>query len=342
MIVTAGWNLEVDDPSRIHGAETAARLAGLTAGLAARDVAACELAAVELATNLTRYADAGRLLINAFGPEPGMVQLVAVDKGPGIGDVGASMVDGYSTTGDSLGAGLGACRRIAAVFDLYSLPGQGTAVLVQIGRADAAEPAEPAVRVGGVVTPHPAETAIGDGWGAVRSGDLLTLAVVDGLGHGVKAADARHVALETVRRRPDAEPQGMLDELDAALRGTRGAAGAVAQLDTRSGGMRFGGVGNLTARLHRGPRVDVLVSRPGILGMGKRPRPYERGPVSWDDPGMLVMSTDGVGGWDLGRYPGVERRHPAIAAALIWRDAWRGTDDATVVVASRSPARGTA
>jgi hypothetical protein len=44
--------------------------------------------------------------------------------------------------------------------------------------------------------------------------------------------------------------------------------------------------------------------------------------------------------WDPADYPGADRHHPAILAALIWRDALRGNDDATVVVARASPENG--
>ncbi|HEX2312730.1 MAG TPA: SpoIIE family protein phosphatase [Thermomonospora sp.] len=329
MIVTAGWNLAVDDPSRVHEAETTARAAAVAAGLSRADVAACELAAVELATNLVRYAREGRLLVNAFGPEPGMVQLLAVDRGPGIGDVPASMTDGFST-GRSLGGGLGACRRAAACFDLYSVPGQGTVVLVQIGTSAAGH----GVRTGAVVTPHPAEAALGDGCAVIAGDDVLTLAVVDGLGHGVGAAEARHVAVEAVRHRPWTTPSELVAEMDATLRGTRGAAAAVARIEPRRGVVRFAGVGNLTAHLDLGGRAEALVSRPGVLGMGRRARPYDLDPMPWSAPASLVVCTDGVSTWDPARHAGASGHHPAITAALIWRDAWRGTDDAAVLVAS--------
>lgn len=53
-------------------------------------------------------------MVTATDPGPwAWVQLASVDSGPGIRDVGAAMADGYSTA-QSLGGGLGACRRAAA------------------------------------------------------------------------------------------------------------------------------------------------------------------------------------------------------------------------------------
>ncbi len=81
----------------------------------------------------------------ASATEPGpaaWVQLAALDTGPGIPDVDAAMADGYSTA-NSLGGGLGACRRAAGVFDLYTAPGAGTTVIARIGPGSPLTPSGP-------------------------------------------------------------------------------------------------------------------------------------------------------------------------------------------------------
>ncbi|MCW2947209.1 MAG: hypothetical protein JWR24_3926 [Actinoallomurus sp.] len=327
-MVTDGWNVGIEDPSQVHGAAAAAATAAATAGLDAQDTAACELVATELATNLVKHAHTGRLLVNVSGH--GAVQLVAVDRGPGIADVGASMADGYSTT-SSLGGGLGACRRAAARFDVYSLPGQGTVVLVCIGPS--AMESFPSVEVGGIITPHPGESAVGDGFGLAWEKDRLTVGVVDGLGHGVAAAQARQAALEMIEQQPTMDSAGLLRELDAGLRVTRGAAAAIAQIDGWSRQLTFAGLGNVTGRLFGPAASQSLVSRPGILGAGQKARLHRVVSADWRGPAVLVMHTDGIKSrWEPSDYPGVDRHHPAVLAALIWRDANRGNDDATVVV----------
>lgn len=343
MMVTEAWDLTVSDDSQVHGAAAAASAAALASGLTPQDVAVCELLATELATNLVRHAIGGRLLIHVAGQ--GAVQILAVDRGPGIPDVGASMADGYTTGKSSLGAGLGACRRGAAQFDLYSRVGEGTVVLTRVGPA-AGEPAGP-VQVGGVISPHPDESAVGDGFGLTWDGDRMTIGVVDGLGHGVEAARARRTALELLDRRPELDATGLLREIDNGLRGTRGAAAAIAQVDGWSRQLSFAGTGNVTGRLF-GPDADqTLVSRPGILGAGPgaglttRPRPHRVVTADWAPPAMLVLYTDGITSrWNAAGHPGAGRHHPAILAALIWRDALRGNDDATVVVVRTGPETG--
>jgi anti-sigma regulatory factor (Ser/Thr protein kinase) len=338
MMVTEAWDVAVADESQVHGAAAAASAAALAAGLGAADLATCELLATELATNLARHAVGGRLLINVSGH--GAVQIVAVDRGPGIADVATSMTDGFST-GSSLGAGLGACRRGAAQFDLYSRAGQGTVVLARVGPA-AAEPSG-LIEVGGVITPHPDESAVGDGFGVAWEAHRMTVGVVDGLGHGVEAAEARQAALKLLEQQPTLDSAGLLREIDEGLRVTRGAAAAIAQIDGWSRQLSFAGVGNVTGRLFR-PGVDqTLICRPGILGAGHgvgvaaRPRLHRLVSADWIAPAVLVLHTDGITSrWDPADHPGTDHHHPAILAALIWRDALRGGDDATVVVVRTS------
>ncbi len=94
------------------------------------------------------------------------VEICALDRGPGMQDASRSLVDGYSTAG-SQGAGLGAVRRLADDFDIYSQPGKGTAVLARL-RPQAAGPVRSAVlEVAGVSVAMPGEQVCGDAWGVV-------------------------------------------------------------------------------------------------------------------------------------------------------------------------------
>jgi hypothetical protein len=45
------------------------------------------------------------------------------------------------------------------------------------------------------------------------------------------------------------------------------------------------------------------------------------------------MHSDGLTShWSLDAYPGLRLRHPALVAAVLYRDYQRGRDDVTVVV----------
>jgi anti-sigma regulatory factor (Ser/Thr protein kinase) len=328
--VTSGWDLPVTDPSHVHAAVAMAETAASLAGLTTADRAGCALIATELATNLARYARDGRLVATATDPGPAAwVQLAATDRGPGIPDVAAAMADGYSTA-NSLGGGLGACQRAAGVFDLFTAAAAGTVVIARTGPG-AAVPAAPAAvpaRVGGILAARPGEQESGDAWGVIEDAGGLTVAMIDGLGHGPDAAKAAAASWQTIAAAGPEGPVALLGQLNRALAGGRGAVAGLARLTGHQ--LSYGGVGNIAARLDG----HGLVSGLGTLGLGQRLRP-QAAAMPWRPGSLFAAHSDGVrSSWDLSRYPRVTRHDPAIMAALIWRDAaTRGDDSAVVVVA---------
>ena len=104
-------------------------------GFDENDAGRVALVATELSTNLVKYGASGELLIGLFEDPTGSgVEIVAVDKGAGMGDPLESQRDGQST-GGSPGTGLGAVRRQSHLFRLASWPGLGTAVLARLQKA---------------------------------------------------------------------------------------------------------------------------------------------------------------------------------------------------------------
>ncbi|GAA3506268.1 SpoIIE family protein phosphatase [Streptomyces prasinosporus] len=278
------------------------------------------------------------------------MQIAAIDHGPGIADVAAALRDGFTTT-RSLGAGLGTCRRLADDFDLHSVRGRGTVAVARVGASPAAPadaphgdapPQAPGVRAGGVNIPFASADFSGDAWTWVGSGDRLTLMLADGLGHGGEAARASAAAVEALRRRPRLPPAEALEAVHAALAGTRGAAVAVAQVDTWAGRLRFAGIGNVGARLREGGRWRSLLSRPGIVG-AHRPRTLREDDVPWTEESMLILHTDGLPGrWTPSPDTGVPAADPAVTAAVTIRDAGSPArpvrDDTAVAVLVPTPA----
>jgi len=49
---------------------------------------------------------------------------------------------------------------------------------------------------------------------------------------------------------------------------------------------------------------------------------------------LLILHSDGLAAqWNLNHYPGLGARHPALIAAVLYRDFKRTRDDITVIVA---------
>ena len=87
-------------------------------------------AASELARNMLKYANGGKVLIEVVsrGRENGL-RLTFRDEGPGISDLKLALQDGYSS-GKSLGLGLPGTRRLMSEFNITSEVGKGTTVTV--------------------------------------------------------------------------------------------------------------------------------------------------------------------------------------------------------------------
>ncbi len=188
----------------------------------------------------------------------------------------------------------------------------------------------PGAQVGGILSARPGEDESGDGWSAWWDPDGLSVAIVDGLGHGPIAAEARDAGLRAAASDVSAEPAALLAGMDRQLSGGRGAVAAAARL--AHGKLAFCGVGNIGARVGSGSRAHGLVSSLGTLGLNQRVRPVAT-MFPWGAGSVFIAHSDGVRpGSDLSRYPGLAGHDPAIMAALVWRDAVTRTDDAAVVV----------
>src|SRR5262249_3039287 len=194
----------ITEASQVAAARRTALQMASRLGLSETETGALALVVTEAATNLVKHAQAGQLLLRTLeaAEAPG-VELLALDTGPGMAHVGLCLQDGYSTAG-SPGTGLGAITRLATLWDLYSVPGQGTALLAQVVRRARRLPAEelplhsapgPLV-VGGVCVPYPGEMVCGDAWMVTQQDARCLMLVADGLGHGPLAAEAAHAVVQ--------------------------------------------------------------------------------------------------------------------------------------------------
>ncbi|MFJ9249179.1 ATP-binding protein [Streptomyces sp. NPDC101776] len=331
-----------DGPSLPITARGAAAALARRIGLSSHRAAEVALAVTEAATNVQRHAVDGALLLRVVrsGDEAG-VEFLTVDSGPGMTDISASLADGTSSAG-TLGIGLGAVSRLADHFDLHSVPRRGTVMTARFwprtvdGRSVVtSQNMSPAA---GVTRPISGESVCGDAW-AVRTvaddGDparpTLLLMLCDGLGHGPLAARASQAAVRAFHDTSDLSPEGVLNAVHAALRGTRGGAVAVARIEPAARRVLYCGIGNVSGfLLGDGPR-RALLSAPGIVGAHmRRLRTFEE-PLP--DHGALVMHSDGLTErWDAGSLPGLRGHSALVAAAELLREAGVRRDDASVVV----------
>ena len=304
-----------------------ARKAGFDATLAGK----VAIVVTEVATNLVKHGGGGEILLQTLqqGPAAGL-EVIAIDRGRGMVDVGRSLRDGESTSGTN-GSGLGAMVRLSNFHDLYSRAGHGTAILARFW-ASAQPVTDTPIEVEGFSVPMPGEEVCGDAWAVQHTPDGCRILVIDGLGHGIAAAEAAWQAIAEFRENRPCTCVEQMEAIHARLRSSRGAAGALAAIDTAAGVLRFTGIGNIAGVISAGGQNRNLVSMSGTLGHNVRViREFS---YPWPAAATLVMHSDGVSGrWDWSSYPGLLQRTPALTGAVLYRDMGRGKDDATVVIA---------
>ena len=280
----------------------------------------------EVARNVLIHGGGGQVIIagqeNSGRP---MVRILALDTGDGIENLAEAMRDGYSTAG-TMGAGLGAMKRLAKHFEIFTARG-GTIVLLEVGENSPTGN----VASAGLTLPYPGERICGDGWYCEHTSTRTVAVLVDGLGHGLGAAEAAEEAIATVRQRISMSPGEILNYVHDALKKTRGAVAAVVEVRPGEGKLTYAGIGNISASVLIKGASRSFVSHNGTLGVVvQRVQEFS---TEWTSDSVLVMHSDGLHSrWDLLSYPGLISKHPALICGALIRDFRRQRDDAGVVV----------
>jgi anti-sigma regulatory factor (Ser/Thr protein kinase) len=323
----------VTESSQIGDARRSAVALSKRLGFGQTRVGEAGIIATELATNLVKHGGGGQLLIGGYADETGSgLEFLSLDKGPGMTNVGACLEDGYSTSGTS-GTGLGAISRLAAVFDIWSQPQRGTALLARLAArsSTSAGAAVPQSRGGSLSVAYPGENVCGDGLGFSETADGFCMMVADGLGHGIFAAEASNAAMGVFKQMEGARPTEMVEAMHLAMHKTRGAAVGIARYTRGAPEISFCGIGNIAGTLIQGDDMRRMVSHNGTVGHTARLIRAFDYPVT--APFLVVLASDGLAtGWSLDQFPGLRSRHPVLIAGLLYRDFRRPRDDVTVLV----------
>jgi anti-sigma regulatory factor (Ser/Thr protein kinase) len=342
---------EIKDEAQVGTVRRAVHRHASVMGFGEEQLSELDIVVQEMGTNAARYATDGGCLhwTTALGDEPGL-ELLYLDKGPGIHDLERALRDGVSS-GGSLGTGFGAMRRLLDEFDAYStVKGTtrrltsarrltcGTAILGRKWVAPAGSESahtrarrQQAQRVGVVSRPRPGEQANGDAYFVARHDGATLLAVVDGLGHGGGAQEAAQAATDVLgqwRGEPLAE---LILGVHDALRATRGAVMGAVVVDPERASFHYAGVGNVEVRVFGSDDPARPIPTNGTLGA--RLSNVRVWPHRWREGTTLVLASDGISAtWDIATYPGLLNKSPQLLAGVLLRDFNRNSDDATVLV----------
>ncbi|HEU4564336.1 MAG TPA: SpoIIE family protein phosphatase [Gemmatimonadaceae bacterium] len=327
----ASLRVPVTEPGQVGEARQAASAMAMAAGFGEEDRARVAVVATEAAANVLRHAGGGELVLRPV--ERGgaaAVEVMALDRGPGIADADAAGVTAErSVAPDAPLTGLGAIARLSERFDLYSAPGQGTAL---IARVWARTPPPAPIDIGAVSLPRGREPRSGDAWSIAHRGDVTLFMVADGVGHGPLAAAAAAEAARIFHGQARRTPREIIEVAHAALRSTRGASMAVALVIPGEGVVRFAGIGSVGGAIFDGQQSRPLATHNGIVGHELRRVHEEVYPLPHE--GVLILHSGGIAAQSrIDDYPGLASRDPSLIAGVMYRDFGRNREDVTVVVA---------
>ncbi len=304
-------------------------------GFSAEKIGKLQIVAAEMALNLLKFGERNReFLWKAFQykGEAG-IEILTLDKGPGIRSISQAMEDGFSTSGTA-GEGLGAIQRQSDFLEIYSIPGQGTVVLSRIFvNANFPQKDQP-FNIAALSVAKPNETLCGDGYfiDYRPEKEVFKILLLDGLGHGPGAHEAAQAAIEIYAGLTDCSPQQALKEIHEQIKRTRGAVGMALKFNFKNDMLSCCGVGNIAGKLMGYTSVKHFPSSNGIIGhvMSSRNQDQE---IQWEKNHLLVLHSDGlISRWDLSKYLQVQKYDPAILAACLYRDYNRGNDDTSIII----------
>lgn len=287
-----------------------------------------KLVCTELATNLLKHtARGGRLIAQALAnPNDVGVEVFSIDSGPGM-NIQDCLTDGFSSAG-TMGTGLGAVKRNAESFDIYSEIGVGSVVQARLWNSKKLPPS--GTNRAGLTVPKRGELVSGDKWCIVESDGTINCLLIDGLGHGIEAADAANLAVKRFKENIPKAPAIVMEAIHKSLRGTRGAVGAVAQINSADGKVHFCGLGNISALVVNETSRKHLTSFNGTLGYeARRFQEYDH---PWGGNSILLMHSDGLSSKTFEDIYTIQRQSAPIVAAWLYQKYSKGNDDSTMLV----------
>lgn len=312
--------------ARIQGKKLAADI-----GFGEIGVAEIEIVISELGANIVRHAGGrGDMVFRRLrdGNAKGL-EIVAQDQGPGIPDSptdpAARSLRNPPYGLRSLGIGLSGVRRLMDECETNSSP-EGT--MIQARKWLTCEAADP-IRCSVLSRPCFGEEVSGDAYLIKKLPSFVLFGVIDALGHGPKAYEVAQRAVRILEDNFRRNLSELVDRCHQGLKGTRGAAMALARIDRQAKTLDIVSVGNVETRIYGPGRPVTPPGANGTLGMVVEDVRVSRRPYR---PGScIVMFSDGISGrFELN--DAILRRTPQEIGAHILSRHGRSHDDATVMV----------
>ena len=303
-------------------------------GFSGRRLGETDIVVAEIISNIIKHSQEGEILVKIVYDMHGRqgLEILSIDRGPGIENLAEMLKDGISTT-HTLGQGFGAIKRLSDIFDIYSLPGWGTILLSRIFMTfKSSEQKKETVVINTLMLPKTGEKVCGDGWKVVGENKEFKLIALDGLGHGPEAHKATTAAIDEFITLTNVTPAETIKILHKKLKGTRGVVGLVIHLNSMTKMVTYAGLGNMSARIIGMDKNKSCISYNGIIGY-TMPNTMHSNQVNFERNETLIIYSDGLKSrWEFNQLPDILNHDGSILAASLYKDFTRNTDDLLVIV----------
>jgi anti-sigma regulatory factor (Ser/Thr protein kinase) len=331
-VQTAPQTIEVLQETSVGTARRMAKALAEALGFESQAAEEIALTVAELATNLVKHAQGGKLVLTPLSANGRFgLEVESRDCGPGIADINQALTDGFSTTG-SLGAGLGAVNRLMDQFDIQSQRRLGTRIVCRKWVRSDAVSLRPCPLAFGAASRSRSNIEVnGDAFVIKPWAESALVGIIDGLGHGQFAHRAAQTARQYVESHFDQPLIEIFRGVGRTCRATRGVVMTLARFDWAVQKVTLASVGNIEVRAF-GPSGPLrFLVRRGIIGVhAPNPALTEQ---TWAPENLMVLHSDGLTtrwNWcdfhDLASEPAT-----GIAQGLL-RALAKQEDDATVLV----------
>lgn len=289
----------------------------------------------ELVSNQIKHAG-GKGQIQVWQQPGPVLDVFALDYGPGIPNLALAQQDGYSSA-NTLGKGLGSIQRLSDEVYVYTQPAMpgplqrwsGSAFLARFRLPGGQEEAA-GVSLGLFSRALADERFNGDRIYLSQDEETVRWLHLDGLGHGENAQKctanlAGHLG-------NGASPEHVIAAVDHQLRTSRGAVGVVGEIRLAERRVELVGVGDMHAHfVEKNMEMQNVAFAPGVLGHEhKRPRPVR---VTMGAHSRVISASDGIRrNWDSGKLQGLFAHHPQLIAYVLGNIMGRISDDQSLCV----------
>lgn len=304
------------------------------------------LVAAEMVSNQIKYAG-GRGMLQIWQQPGPMLDILALDFGPGIVNLAEAQQDGYSSS-KTLGKGLGSIKSLSFESGIYTVPETPTAagqvawhgcalwsrfcptqIIQPVSDPGGARNSHAQIKTGLFTRAFSDDRYNGDRIYTEQAGNRLRCLHLDGLGHGVLAQEATDGLAGLLFL--DKDVAQVLKLIDRQLKTTRGAVGMLSELDLDVMQAQILGVGDMSAYTYIDDQLQTMTFAPGVLGKEhKTPRVL---PITLKKPSTIITVSDGVRrGWNIHSFPGLMYQHPQLVAYVLGNIMGRASDDQSVCV----------